>query len=74
MQLQQGLRLIQQSYLAGGIMSGLIQSTSTEFFRGVSTSVYFYNAANTARTGYIQFNAGAASRISVEIVQPLALQ
>jgi hypothetical protein len=25
-----------------------------------------------ARTGYIQFNAGAASRISVEIVQPLA--
>jgi hypothetical protein len=31
----------------------------------------FYNAANTARTGYIQFNAGA-SRISVEIVQPLA--
>jgi hypothetical protein len=27
---------------------------------------------NTARTGYIQFNAGAASRISVEIVQPLA--
>jgi hypothetical protein len=40
MQLQQGLRLIQQSYLAGGIMSGLIQSTSTEFFRGVSTSAY----------------------------------
>jgi hypothetical protein len=34
--------------LAGGIMSGLIQSTSTEFFRGVSTSIYFfYNAANT---------------------------
>jgi hypothetical protein len=26
--------------LAGGIMSGLIQSTSTEFFRGVSTSAY----------------------------------
>jgi hypothetical protein len=28
--------------LAGGIMSGLIQSTSTEFFRGVSTSAYFF--------------------------------
>jgi hypothetical protein len=28
--------------------------------------------SNTARTGYIQFNAGAASRISVKIVQPLA--
>jgi hypothetical protein len=39
MQLQQGLRLIQQSYPLG-IMSGLIQSTSTEFFRGVSTSAY----------------------------------
>jgi hypothetical protein len=70
MQLQQGLRLIQQSYL-GGIMSGLIQSTSTEFFEGVLLHIFlFYNAANTARTGYIQFNAGAASRISVEIVQP----
>jgi hypothetical protein len=54
-------------------MSGLIQSTSTEFFRGKYFCIYFfYNAANTARTGYIQFNAGAASRISVEIVQPLA--
>jgi hypothetical protein len=41
-------------------MSGLIQSTSTEFFRGVSTlHIFLYNAANTARTGYIQFNAGA---------------
>jgi hypothetical protein len=47
-------------------MSGLIQSTSTEFLE-VLHIFLFYNAANTARTGYIQFNA---SRISVEIVQP----
>jgi hypothetical protein len=50
-------------------MSGLIQSTSTEFLE-VLLHIFLYNAANTARTGYIQFNAGAASRISVEIVQP----
>jgi hypothetical protein len=58
----------------GGIMSGLIQSTSTEFFRGSKyfcIYFFFYNAANTARTGYIQF-AGAQLQISVEIVQPLA--
>jgi hypothetical protein len=57
----------------GGIMSGLIQSTSTEFFRGSKyfcIYFFFYNAANTARTGYIQF-AGAQLQISVEIVQPL---
>jgi hypothetical protein len=42
MQLQQGLRLIQQSYhLAGGIMSGLIQSTDRIFLEG-GTSAYFF--------------------------------
>jgi hypothetical protein len=38
-------------------MSGLIQSTSTEFLEGYFCIYFFYNAANTARTGYIQFNA-----------------
>jgi hypothetical protein len=68
MQLQQGLRLIKQLPLAGGIMSGLIQSTSTEFFRGVSTSAYISFIMQQIQLELDIYNLMLTSRISVEIV------
>jgi uncharacterized membrane protein (UPF0127 family) len=50
-------------------MSGLIQSTSTEFFR-VSTSAYISFIMQQIQLE-LDILFGAASRISVEIVQPL---
>jgi hypothetical protein len=53
-------------------MSGLIQSTSTEFFRG-KYFIYFFFIMQQIQLELDIYNlAGAASRISVEIVQPLA--
>jgi hypothetical protein len=57
----------------GGIMSGLIQSTSTEFLE-VSTSAYTFIMQQIQLELDIYNLMLSCSRISVEIVQPLALQ
>lgn len=54
--------------LTGGVLSGIVTSTTSETFRTANDSgfISFFNTANNTRQGYLQGNVGAGLTLSAE--------